>query len=252
MIGAIYFGHQRKDKKNYDINRRIFYSMRRIGNGFAGMKRFLVLMNHQSPMTEKNYRKLSSVYRNSVKEVAETVMQEAALEIYNKKHDADCDDNIVDTGIYVDGTWHKRGFTSLNGAMAAISIETGRILDVEAMTRYCQGCINIEKFRENADLYEHLKLDHVCKSYHEGSAAKMEVVGVERIFSRSIETRRLCYTDYYGDGDSKSFVSVQNIYAPKVVGKKECIGHVQKRVGTRLRKLQKTEKALLNWVSLTK
>ena len=35
-------------------------------------------------MTEKNYRKLSSVYRNSVKEVAETVMQEAALEIYNK------------------------------------------------------------------------------------------------------------------------------------------------------------------------
>ena len=94
-----------------------------------------------------------------------------------------------------------------------------------------------EKFRENADLYEHLKLDHVCKS----NPGKM-VVGVERIFSRSIETRRLCYTDYYGDGDSKSFVSVQNIYAPKVVSKKESIGHVQKRVGTRLRKLKKTEK----------
>ena len=108
--------------------------MRRIGNGYAGMKRFLFLMNHPSPMTEKNYRKLSSVYRNSVKEVAETVMQEAALEIYNKKHDADYDDNIVDTGISADGTWHKRGFTSLNGAVAAISIETGRILDVEAMT----------------------------------------------------------------------------------------------------------------------
>ena len=117
--------------------------------------------------------------------------------------------------------------------MAAISIETGHILDVEAMTRYCQGCINIGKFRENADLYEHLKLDHVCKSNHEGSAEKMEVMGVERIFSRSIETRRLCYTDYYGYGDSKSFVSVQNIYAPKVVSKKECIGYVQKRVGTR-------------------
>ena len=58
--------------------------MRRIGSGYAGMKRFLVLMNHPSSMTEQNYRKLSSVYRNSVKEVAETVMQEAALEIYNK------------------------------------------------------------------------------------------------------------------------------------------------------------------------
>ena len=78
------FCTSKKRSTNYDVNRRIFYSMRRVGNGYAGMKRFLVLMNmnHPSPMTEKNYRKLSSVYRNSVKEVAETVMQEAALEIY--------------------------------------------------------------------------------------------------------------------------------------------------------------------------
>ena len=69
-------------------------------------------------------------------------------------------------------------------------------------------------------------------------------VGVERIFSRTIETRRLFYTDYYGDGDSECFVSGQNIYAPKVVSKKECISHVQKRVDTRLRKLKKTEKGL--------
>ena len=86
----------------------------------------------------------------------------------------------------------------------------------------------------------------MCKSNH----GKMEVVGVERIFSRSIETRMLCYTDYYGDRDSKRFVSVQNIYAPKVVSKKECIGHVQKRVGTRLRKLKKTEKGFTK-LSLT-
>ena len=101
--------------------------------------------------------------------------------------------------------------------MAAISIETGCILDVEVMTRYCQGCINTEKFKENADLYEHLKLDHVCKSNHEDSVGKMEVVGVERIFSRSIETRRLCYTDYYVDGDSKSYVSVQKYLCPESI-----------------------------------
>ena len=40
------------------------------------------------------------------------------------------------------------------------------------------------------------------------------------------------------------FVSVQKVYAPKIVSKKEFIGHVQKRVGTRLRKLKKTEKGL--------
>ena len=205
------------------------------------MKRFLVLMNHPPPMTEKNYRKLSTIFRNSVKHVAESVMNDAALEIHTKNVAID---NVVDTGVSVDGTWQKRGFTSLNGAVAAISIETGRILDVEVMTRYCQGCINIAKFKENRDMYEHLKKDHECTSNHEGSAGKMEVTGVERIFSRSIETHRLCYTDYYGDGDSKSFSSVEHVYSPKVVKKKECIGHVQKRVGTRLRKLKKTEKGL--------
>ena len=33
--------------------------------------------------------------------------------------------------------WQKSGFTSLNSAVAAISIETDRILDLEVMTRYC-------------------------------------------------------------------------------------------------------------------
>ena len=79
---------------------------------------------------------------------------------------------------------------------------------------------------------------------HEGSAGKMELVGVERIFSRSTETRKLRYLAYYGDGDSKSFTAVENVYSPKVVTKKECIGHVQKRVGTRLRNLKKKEKRL--------
>ena len=35
---------------------------------------------------------------------------------------------------------------------------------------------------------------------HEDSALKMEVTGVQRIFSRSIETNKLRYTEYYGDG----------------------------------------------------
>ena len=93
------------------------------------------------------------------------------------------------------------------------------------MTPYCQGCINIAKFRENREMYEHLKKDHECTLNHEGSAGQMEVIGVERIFSRSIETHKLCYTEFYEDGDydedgdSKSFSSVEHIYSPKVVKK---------------------------------
>ena len=70
-------------------------------------------------------------------------------------------------------------------------------------------------------------------------------VGVKRIFARSIENRNLCYTSYYGDGDSKAYEAVKFIYdTGKPVQNFECIGHHQKRIGCRLRKLKKGTKGL--------
>ncbi|GFX16905.1 uncharacterized protein TNCV_2518831 [Trichonephila clavipes] len=72
----------------------------------------------------------------------------------------------------------------------------------------------------------------------------METVGAYRIFERSEANRSLRYTSYYGDGDSKAFNNVKDIYGYDSVVKYECIGHVQKRVGSRLRKLKKSTKGL--------
>ena len=63
----------------------------------------------------------------------------------------------------------------------------------------------------------------------------MEVEGVKRIFERNEEKHKLLYTEYYGDGDSKG-----------VIITKECVGHVQERVGTVLCKLKK-EKKKFGW-----
>ena len=58
----------------------------------------------------------------------------------------------------------------------------------------------------------------------------------------------MCYTEYYGDGDgdSKGFSRVENTYmgSELKVGKKECVGHVQKHVGTALRRLKKGKKGM--------
>ncbi|GFX33321.1 uncharacterized protein TNCV_811831 [Trichonephila clavipes] len=72
----------------------------------------------------------------------------------------------------------------------------------------------------------------------------MEPVGAYRIFERPEDHRRLRYTDYYGDGDSKAFDAVKDIYGKDSVTKLECIGNIQKRVGTRLRKLKSRNKGL--------
>ena len=69
----------------------------------------------------------------------------------------------------------------------------------------------------------------------------MEKVGTTNIFERPVQKHGLYYTSFYGDGDSKSFSAVEKVYGPaKPVTKYECIGHYQKRVGNRLRKLRTT------------
>ena len=77
----------------------------------------------------------------------------------------------------------------------------------------------------------------------------MEPAGVDRIFKRSVELHNFQYTEYYGDGDSKSFGKLNDAYqasgitVPKTSSYK-CIGHVQKRVSTALRKLKRENPGL--------
>ena len=74
----------------------------------------------------------------------------------------------------------------------------------------------------------------------------MEPERADRIFRRSVEKRNLRYTEFYGDGDSESFTRVKGVYEDDGIEMetKECIGHVQKRVGTALRKLKRENPGL--------
>ncbi|XP_070579536.1 uncharacterized protein [Ptychodera flava] len=45
------------------------------------------------------------------------------------------------------------------------------------------------------------------------------------------------YTTFVGDGDSSAYHAVKNIYEDVEIQKEECVGHIQKRMGTRLRRL---------------
>ena len=91
------------------------------------------------------------------------------------------------------------------------------------------------------------KLEHLgeCKANHEGSAGKMEVHAIVEIFKRSQEFYNTKYINYIGDGDSKTYKAVLDANPYDIpVNKKECVGHVQKRIGTALRKLKGTTKGL--------
>ena len=67
-----------------------------------------------------------------------------------------------------------------------------------------------------------------------------EAAGI--IWNRSVNRNGLRYTTYIGDGDGKVYTTVCSArpYGEDVaVIKEKCVGHVQKHVGTNLRKLKK-------------
>ena len=150
--------------------------------------------------------------------------------------------DTVKCAVSCDGTWQKRGFSSLNGCVSVITMETGKINDVEPMTKICWECKRHENDRETQE-YEMWKADHKssCKANYSGSAPAMEPEGALRIFKRSIDKHNTQYNEYFGDDDTKSFNVVKDVYKEHNVEvvKKECVGHVQKRLGTALWKLKK-------------
>ncbi|GFY14283.1 uncharacterized protein TNCV_3614711 [Trichonephila clavipes] len=149
-------------------------------------------------LTKTAYKNQEAKLLKVVQEVAEEFMIKDATEIVAKKQNLSSD-------IVKCGTWQRRGYTSMNGCVAAISVDTGKVLDIEVMSSYCPTYKN-------------------C---------------------------RLQYTQYYGDGDSKVFMSVKETYGINRVTKFECIGHVQKRVGSHLRKLKTKTKGLFGKGKLT-
>ena len=75
----------------------------------------------------------------------------------------------------------------------------------------------------------------------------MEAEGGRCLYGRSLGEHKLRYIPLVGDGDSKSYAEVKKL-APNgeavFIPKEDCIGHVTKRMGTALRKLQTTYKGM--------
>ncbi|GFW53400.1 integrase catalytic domain-containing protein [Trichonephila clavipes] len=107
-----------------------------------------------------------------------------------------------DIPVAIDGTWQKRGHTSLNGAVTATSVDAGKVLDASILSRFFSGAIEI--------------------------------------FQHSESLHGLRYSKFFGDGDSRVYKAVNEMqpYGDTGIEKLECVGHVEKWMGTRLRALK--------------
>ena len=221
--------------KTYEVNYRFVLGMRLIGKGLSGMNMLCGILNMPHAMKQSSYERILEKLEKAAANVATNSMMDAAKELNPSP------DTVVDAKCMFDGTWQKRGFSSLIGGVSCISVDTGKVIDFEILQKYCRKCRAIEMHDNNAVKFYQMKLMHKCNKNYTGSSPGMEVDGVRRIFRRSVATRKLRYTHYIGDGDSKTFeaISQERPYGDNIqISKLECVGHVQKRVGNNLRKLK--------------
>lgn len=54
-----------------------------------------------------------------------------------------------------DGTWQKRGNTSINSAMKVTSLDRGKVLDFECLCKFCNMCIRKPLSSDEQLLKEH-------------------------------------------------------------------------------------------------
>ncbi|KAH9369087.1 hypothetical protein HPB48_016730 [Haemaphysalis longicornis] len=130
-----------------------------------------------------------------------------------------------------DGTWHTRRHSSRIGVAAVIELFSGYVLDYVVLSNFCLGCECGPD--PNSDVYVEWKAQHKCKKNTTSNAGRMEVEAALILF----ELNSLRYTTVICDGDSRSYHAIQQAKVP--VEKGDCVNHVQKRMGTQLRALQK-------------
>jgi len=233
------------NNKAYEINQRMIFAMRLLGIGINGIRKFCAFMDLPHPVYQKSYKIIIDAIHESVQSICS--MKTAAKE--EKKITMEKGEN---RGITVsgDGSWRRRGFSSLYGIFSLIAWYTGKVVDIDVRSKFCKAC-SFWKSKEDTAEYNDWKKDYEakCEANHEGSAGKMEVDSATAMFARAQEINDVKYINYVGDGDCKTFKAI--LENNPDVTKKECIDHVQKRMGSRLRKLVKKHKGLSGRYKLT-
>jgi len=162
--------------------------MRCIGKGQRSGQVFCAMLNLPPPSSK--FVKSNSAILDSLKIVSLGSLLNAVREAKLLNNN-----NSTDIIVACDGSWQKRGHTSLNGMISVTSIESGKVLDIKCLTKYYHSCAVIQD-------------DHECVKNFVGASGNMEAAGAVAMFKRSWSDQGLRYVKYLGDGDSKGFIKV--------------------------------------------
>ena len=89
---------------------------------------------------------------------------------------------VVDCGVTIDASWCSRGWSATDAVIAAISVDTGKVVDVVHMSSSCPECNKMEQRKKEGEVsrLEYLswftKHEPNCYLNNEGSSAVSKFV----------------------------------------------------------------------------
>jgi hypothetical protein len=200
-------------------------SARLAGIGNVAARRFCTFMNLNKPPSE--FVQIQNILHEGFRQRAQ-ISVKRAIEECQQQHVAS-GGNGEEMRASLDGTWMKRGRTSKTGMVAAIG-PNNKVVGLEVLHKYCPMCKGKQPCKLGAE----------CGINYQGSSGGMEPVAAATVIKRIHEETGVKVTEYLSDGDSRGFSKAQSEVDWKIE-KLECVNHVAKRMGTRLRK-RKLEK----------
>ena len=238
-------------KQHSEINLRLTQADFYTGNGQTNLHRLCGMLDLPPQVNNSSYNDHVKDLELISAKVAENSIAQGAFRlksILKVKEEAcknlDVEEDVFPIAVSVDGTWQKRyGHSSWHGVVFIMAVETGGVLDYEVKSKVCFECKTRAKWDKESEKFKSWFDQHKnkCLINHTLSSEAMEKEAGITIFKRSVEKHKLKYTTYVGDGDSSSFSEVSTALFEEYgseyqISKEDCIGHIQKRMGSNQRK----------------
>ncbi|GFV81201.1 uncharacterized protein TNCV_4772302 [Trichonephila clavipes] len=218
--GHAFTSQREKSCRKFDINTKLTSAFLAIGRGHAALETFSAILGTPC-MDRKTFSKclenLCNKNENAKVEMLR-ISREHVRQTNLYSHPDLGQNNIIYITVSYDGTWHKRGHTSLYGIGIVIDIMTSLVVDFEVLSKYCHECSMAAKdMGETSPEFQIWKSGHSekCQKNIDGSSGSMEMHAAYILWNRSISDCAMRYTTVLCD--------------------EECVNHVAKRLGTALR-----------------
>ena len=105
--------------KSYDVNRRAVHCALQLGIGFAGLETFCSTLNLPCLAETSYHKQKETIVGNIELEILEELNDAGARlrELLKREKEDVTEDSLEDIAVSFDGTWAKRGHTSLFGGL---------------------------------------------------------------------------------------------------------------------------------------